>query len=99
MNEETETEEQVAFDKKKSKPIGRVLFLVLTALCFAYLYFGAVRALVNRSIEPFTSFINNRCVLTIRIRLLLFVQSEATANEFSRTLERHFLLPTYRTSR
>ncbi|PCI77712.1 MAG: hypothetical protein COB20_07280 [SAR86 cluster bacterium] len=35
----TETEVEVAPGKKKPSPIGRVLFLILTALCFAYLYY------------------------------------------------------------
>jgi hypothetical protein len=46
MNEEiennseatTEPTAEAAPPKKKPSPIGRVLFLVLTALCFAYLY-------------------------------------------------------------
>jgi len=47
MSEETEnnpettaeTEAEVAPGKKKPSSIGRVLFLILTALCFAYLYY------------------------------------------------------------
>jgi len=47
MSEETENkpeatakvEVEVAATKKKPNPIGRVLFLILTALCFAYLYY------------------------------------------------------------
>jgi len=35
----TKPEAQVAPGKKKPSPIGRVLFLILTALCFAYLYY------------------------------------------------------------
>lgn len=35
----TETMAEVAPGKKKPNPIGRVLFLILTALCFAYLYY------------------------------------------------------------
>lgn len=47
MNEETENNPEattesaveVAPGKKKPSPIGRVLFLILTGLCFAYLYY------------------------------------------------------------
>lgn len=35
----TEPAVEVAPGKKKPSPIGRVLFLILTALCFAYLYY------------------------------------------------------------
>lgn len=35
----TELDAEVAPGKKKPSPIGRVLFLILTALCFAYLYY------------------------------------------------------------
>ena len=35
-----ETKAEVAPGKKKPSPIGRVLFLIITALCFAYLYYG-----------------------------------------------------------
>ena len=34
-----ETKAEVAPGKKKPSPIGRVLFLIITALCFAYLYY------------------------------------------------------------
>jgi hypothetical protein len=47
MSEETQntaeetapSDENMAPDKKKPSPIGRVLFLILTAACFAYLYY------------------------------------------------------------
>lgn len=47
MNEETEAtpeainepDPELAPGKKKQNPIGRVLFLILTAACFAYLYY------------------------------------------------------------
>jgi hypothetical protein len=35
----TETKAEVAPGKKKPSPIGRVLFLIITAFCFAYLYY------------------------------------------------------------
>ena len=40
MTEQTETAEPVQKPvKKKASPIGRIIFLVLTAACFGYLYF------------------------------------------------------------
>lgn len=38
-NPEAQVEAEVAPGKKKPSPIGRVIFLVITALCFAYLYY------------------------------------------------------------
>ena len=38
-NPEATAEVEMAPGKKKPNPIGRVLFLILTALCFAYLYY------------------------------------------------------------
>ena len=35
----TETKAEVSPGKKKPSPIGRVLFLIITAFCFAYLYY------------------------------------------------------------
>jgi hypothetical protein len=35
----TEPAAEAALPKKKPNPIGRVVFLILTALCFAYLYY------------------------------------------------------------
>jgi hypothetical protein len=45
MSEETEnnpaepSESEIAPGKKKPNPVGRIIFLVITALCFAYLYY------------------------------------------------------------
>lgn len=39
QNETTDVETEVAPGKKKPNPIGRVVFLIITALCFAYLYY------------------------------------------------------------